>query len=149
MMGLRVLVTGGAGQLARAIRNKWKGQEPLLPEESVLDLGNRETIPPSWTTWSLASHLIDRNRIRRIFHLAVESHVDRSLPALSSSFRPTTWGHLPCLRPPARPGPGTGPAVSCTSAPTRFTERWVKRAGSTERWPTRRAGGDRFRRRVG
>lgn len=44
MRGMRVLVTGGGGQLARAIRDTWTDHELLLPEESILDLGRREAI---------------------------------------------------------------------------------------------------------
>lgn len=41
---MRVLVTGGAGQLARALRHTWVGHELILPDEGVLDLGNPESI---------------------------------------------------------------------------------------------------------
>jgi dTDP-4-dehydrorhamnose reductase len=41
---MRILVTGGAGQLAGAIRRTWTGHELVVPEESVLDLGRREAI---------------------------------------------------------------------------------------------------------
>jgi len=44
MSGLRVLVTGGGGQLARAIQETWTNHELLLPEESILDLGRQEAI---------------------------------------------------------------------------------------------------------
>jgi len=41
---MRVLVTGGAGQLAHAIRLVWAEHELVFPEESVLDLSRREAI---------------------------------------------------------------------------------------------------------
>ncbi|HEY3271091.1 MAG TPA: dTDP-4-dehydrorhamnose reductase [Geothrix sp.] len=41
---MRVLVTGGAGQLARALRQTWVEHELILPDEAVLDLGNPESI---------------------------------------------------------------------------------------------------------
>jgi len=44
MSRLRVLVTGGAGQLARALQKTWTDHELLLPEESVFDLANNEAI---------------------------------------------------------------------------------------------------------
>ena len=44
MSGMRVLVTGSAGQLARAIRETWTGHELIMPDESVLDLSRREAI---------------------------------------------------------------------------------------------------------
>lgn len=41
---MRVLVSGGSGQLARAIRETWQGHDLLLPEESAFDLANPEAI---------------------------------------------------------------------------------------------------------
>ena len=41
---MRVLVTGGSGQLARAIRQVWAEHDLILPEESVLDLSKQEVI---------------------------------------------------------------------------------------------------------
>lgn len=41
---MKVLVTGGAGQLAHAIRLIWLDHELILPEESFLDLGNPDSI---------------------------------------------------------------------------------------------------------
>jgi dTDP-4-dehydrorhamnose reductase len=41
---MRVVVTGGAGQLARAIERFWSGHEVILPAEADLDLSRREAI---------------------------------------------------------------------------------------------------------
>ncbi|GLH74281.1 NAD(P)-dependent oxidoreductase [Geothrix limicola] len=41
---MRVLVTGGAGQLAHAIRQIWTGHELVIPDESVLDLSRQDSI---------------------------------------------------------------------------------------------------------
>lgn len=41
---MRVLVTGGAGQLAQVIRQIWAEHELVIPDESVLDLSRRESI---------------------------------------------------------------------------------------------------------
>jgi dTDP-4-dehydrorhamnose reductase len=41
---MRVLVTGGSGQLAHAIRLVWAQHDLVLPEESVLDLSRQEAI---------------------------------------------------------------------------------------------------------
>ena len=41
---MRVLVSGGSGQLAQAIRLVWAEHELMLPEESVLDLSRPEAI---------------------------------------------------------------------------------------------------------
>lgn len=40
----RVLVTGGAGQLAEALRRTWTRFELVIPEETELDLGSPEAI---------------------------------------------------------------------------------------------------------
>jgi len=41
---MRVLITGGAGQLAHAIQKTWTGHELVLPDESVLDLSRQASI---------------------------------------------------------------------------------------------------------
>jgi len=44
MRGLRIVIAGGGGQLARAIRETFTGHELILPSESELDLSRREAI---------------------------------------------------------------------------------------------------------
>lgn len=41
---MRVVVAGGSGQLARAVRETWMGHELIFPPEAVLDLGRREAV---------------------------------------------------------------------------------------------------------
>lgn len=41
---MRILVTGGAGQLARALRQIWVEHELVIPDEARLDLGNPDSI---------------------------------------------------------------------------------------------------------
>jgi len=41
---MRVVVTGGSGQLARAVQRFWPAHEVLLPAEAELDLSKRESI---------------------------------------------------------------------------------------------------------
>lgn len=41
---MRVLITGGAGQLAQAIRRTWQGHDLILPDEALLDLSRRDSI---------------------------------------------------------------------------------------------------------
>lgn len=41
---MRVLVTGGAGQLAHAVRSIWAGHELVIPAESELDLSRPDSI---------------------------------------------------------------------------------------------------------
>lgn len=41
---MKVLVTGGAGQLAQAIRLIWTEHELVIPDEAALDLSRRESI---------------------------------------------------------------------------------------------------------
>jgi len=44
MRKMKVLVTGAAGQFARAIRETWTDHDLVMPEESLLNLGQRESI---------------------------------------------------------------------------------------------------------
>lgn len=41
---MRVLVTGSAGQLAQALRHTWAGHELIIPDESILDLGDPDSV---------------------------------------------------------------------------------------------------------
>ena len=41
---MKVLVSGGAGQLATAIRRVWTGHDLVIPAESAFDLGDRGSI---------------------------------------------------------------------------------------------------------
>ncbi|MBK8793334.1 MAG: sugar nucleotide-binding protein [Holophaga sp.] len=41
---MRVLVTGGAGQLVRVIRQTWTEHDLILPDEADLDLSRRDSI---------------------------------------------------------------------------------------------------------
>ena len=41
---MRILVTGGSGQLAHVVQQTWTGHELIVPEESVLDLGKAASI---------------------------------------------------------------------------------------------------------
>jgi len=41
---MRVVVAGGSGQLARAIRETWMGHELIFPPEAELDLSRREAV---------------------------------------------------------------------------------------------------------
>lgn len=41
---MRVLVTGGRGQLAEAVRKSWTGHDLVIPDEEDLDLSSRERI---------------------------------------------------------------------------------------------------------
>ncbi len=41
---MRIVVTGGSGQLARAIRETWTGHEVICPPEAELDLARQEAI---------------------------------------------------------------------------------------------------------
>jgi dTDP-4-dehydrorhamnose reductase len=64
---MRVLVTGGSGQLARALRQTWTGVELVLPEESELDLADREAI----------RRVLDRVRPEVVINAGAFTQVDR------------------------------------------------------------------------
>lgn len=41
---MKVLLTGGSGQLAQAVLRTWRGHDLIHPEQSLLDLANRDAI---------------------------------------------------------------------------------------------------------
>jgi dTDP-4-dehydrorhamnose reductase len=41
---MRILISGGAGQLARAVRETWHSHELIIPPENHFDLRNRESV---------------------------------------------------------------------------------------------------------
>lgn len=64
---MRILLTGGSGQLARAVVRTWKGHELVRPEESNLDLSDRAAIRTA----------VDMVRPDAVLNLGAFTHVDR------------------------------------------------------------------------
>ena len=64
---MRVLLTGGAGQLARAVRQEWAGHELICPEEARLDLADPVAIRA----------VVDEVRPQVLLNLAAFTQVDR------------------------------------------------------------------------
>lgn len=83
---MKVLVTGGRGQLAEAVRRGWTGHELILPDEDDLDLSRRERIEAN-----VALH-----RPQVVLNAAAFTQVDRceSEPELAEAINGTAVGWL-------------------------------------------------------
>lgn len=64
---MRVVVTGGAGQLARAVRETWTGHELICLDRSALDLADPDAIRAA----------LGRYRPNALLNLGAFTHVDR------------------------------------------------------------------------
>jgi dTDP-4-dehydrorhamnose reductase len=82
----RILITGGSGQLAHAIRQIWTGHELVVPEESQLDLGMEAAI----------HSVMEKVRPAVVLNLGAFTQVDRceAEPELAMRVNGTAVGWL-------------------------------------------------------
>lgn len=83
---MRILVTGGSGQLARAIARTWTGHECLLLGRDGLDLGDPDSIQAA----------LERHRPEVVINAGAHTQVDRceSEPELALRINGEAVGHL-------------------------------------------------------
>ena len=67
MNSLKVLVTGGSGQLARVVRTLWTGHDLVIPDEATLDLADPAAI----------AAVVARVRPQVVLNLGAFTQVDR------------------------------------------------------------------------
>src|SRR5512133_763487 len=90
-MSETILITGGAGFIGSNLVHRWHRNHPqdrivvldkltyAADPKQIEGLDGVELVVGDIQNLELALHLIDKNKVTKIFHLAAESHVDRSI----------------------------------------------------------------------
>ena len=86
-----ILITGGAGFIGSNLVHRWHRNHPddhivvldkltyAADPKQLEGLDRVELVVGDIQNLELARHLIEKNQVTRVFHLAAESHVDRSI----------------------------------------------------------------------
>ena len=90
-MSETILITGGAGFIGSNLVHRWHSHHPddrivvldkltyASDPKQIEGIVGVELVVGDIQNLELARHLIEKNHISRVFHLAAESHVDRSI----------------------------------------------------------------------
>src|SRR5664279_2091734 len=86
-----ILITGGAGFIGSNLVHRWQRNHPddrivvldmltyAADPKQIEGLDRVELVVGDIQNLELARHLIEKNKVTKVFHLAAESHVDRSI----------------------------------------------------------------------
>ena len=86
-----ILITGGAGFIGSNLVHRWHRNHPddrivvldkltyAADPKQIEGLDGVELVAGDIQNLELARHLIEQNKVTKVFHLAAESHVDRSI----------------------------------------------------------------------
>ena len=86
-----ILITGGAGFIGSNLVHHWHRYHPddrvivldkltyAADPKQIEGLDHVELVVGDIQNLELARHLIEKNKVTKVFHLAAESHVDRSI----------------------------------------------------------------------
>ena len=108
-MSETILITGGAGFIGSNLVNRWHRLHPqdrILVLDSLTYAADRtqieglegvELIVGDVQNLELARHLLDRHGVKKVFHLAAESHVDRSITGPSAFIQTNLVGTFSML----------------------------------------------------
>ncbi|MBK8727530.1 MAG: dTDP-glucose 4,6-dehydratase [Holophagaceae bacterium] len=108
-MAETLLITGGAGFIGSNLVHRWRGARPAdrivvldlltyAADPSQLDgLDGVELVPGDIQDQALVQSLLERHGIRRVLHLAAESHVDRSITGPAAFIQTNVLGTFALL----------------------------------------------------
>lgn len=108
-MSETILITGGAGFIGSNLVHRWRRNHPedrilvldkltyAADPTQIEGLEQVELVVGDVQNLELVRHLIEKNRVRKVFHLAAESHVDRSITGPAAFIQTNVLGTFAML----------------------------------------------------
>lgn len=108
-MSETILITGGAGFIGSNLVHHWRRSHPAdhvlvldkltyaADPRRIQGLERVELVVGDIQNFELVRHLIEKNRVTKVFHLAAESHVDRSITGPAAFIQTNVLGTFSML----------------------------------------------------